>query len=608
MIIHYDEVPNVWPSIVAVDLETTNLDPHSGHLLSATVYGDEQAWVFLHTRGFRKLKRMLEDPDILHLFQNAKFDMKWLFQRGIYVHNIYDTMLADGVIENGNDQPMDLASIAARRVGEYIPKAVRAEFFDHPGFDKRPITPEQIDYMVTDVAWLERIREEQLQLISRSKLGRVLKVEHDIVPALVELEYAGLRLDSALWFSQLDWFEQELVRLDEEMREIVGDYVLDVPGREKKQDIIRHKTAADLNFNSPIQLRLLLQQRFGMPIDSTKKEQLTLALEAMEDEVVDLPEGITGDAADFVRSLLFRKLWIKRKGYRYHEFVHPITHMVHPSFKQIGPGTGRLSCSEPNVQQVPKPLYEEIRPGEFGPNMRNLWTADDEESVIIGADYSQQEPRIMAFMSGDPTLLQACNQRDVYIEAARHMYGRVVEKSSEERQHAKVFLLATFYKSGVNKLHRTSRLPMAECQRIRSIIQKTFPVANRYGDQQLAFLETYGYLSTALGRRRYIPVNKRTITEAANSSVQGTGADMFKIAMANIYSSLTEQKQCGNIDPKTRIWNLVHDELEVHANTKDIEQVTQIIKDGMEKAGRDLCPSVAHYAETHLYGLRWDKH
>jgi DNA polymerase I-like protein with 3'-5' exonuclease and polymerase domains len=611
MKINFDTVPPRWPDIVAVDLETTGLDPHRDHLLAAAVYGNDQVWLFLHTGGFKKLKPMLEDPDILKLFQNAKFDMKWFLKRGIRVNNIYDTMLADAVIESGRGLPMDLASIAARRAGTYLPKAVREEFFDHPGFDKKSLTAEQQEYMVHDVAFLSEIRDEQLRLISKAHLERVVDVEFSIVPALVELELTGLRLDAPMWFEQLNWFQLEVARLDTLMRQVVGDYVLEVPGKKAGRDIIKEISAEEINFNSPAQLKTLLNNRFGMPVDSTSKILLAEALDYMESSeefsALDVLAGKglvggswTDDAAEFVKLHLDRKKWAKMIGFGYDEFINPLTERVHPSFHQMGARTGRFSCTDPNMQQVPKPSGD-------GPNMRQLWRADDDESVILRADYSQQEPRIMAYMSGDEAMIRACNEEDVYLEFAYEMYGRRVDKKSPERQYAKTFVLAVGYGAGVNKLHKASGLPVEECERIKHLIQAKFPVMAQYGNKQFAFLQTYGYVTTALGRKRYVDEKgKRIFTEAVNTPIQGTGADMFKLALAKIYSSLTELKKHDKIKTNTRVWNLVHDELEVHCHKDEVSVVEELVRQGMEQAGYDLCPSVKHIASVE-WGARWDK-
>lgn len=599
MKINFDTVPARWPDVVAVDLETTGLDPHQHHLLSCAVYGADQVWLFLHTKGFMKLKPMLEDPDILKLFQNAKFDLKWFLKRGIEVQNIYDTMLADQVIESGRGLPMDLASIAARRVGTYLPKAVRMTFIDHPGFDKQPLTDEQAEYIVNDVTFLNQIREEQLRLISKSHLERVVDAEFAVVPALVELELAGLRLDAPLWFEQLNWFQLEVGRLDGVMRELIGDFVLEVPGKKKGEDIIKEIPAAEINFNSPAQLKTLLAARFGMEMDSTSKILLAEALDVI-DRGEDLPTDLSSDAAEFVRLHLDRKKWMKMIGFDYDRFINPLTERVHPNFHQMGARTGRFSCTDPNMQQVPKPSGD-------GPNMRRLWRADDDDHVIIRADYSQQEPRIMAHMSGDPAMIRACNTEDVYLEFAYEMYGRRVDKKAPERQYAKTFVLAVGYGAGSLKLHKASGLPQDECERIKRLIQGKFPVMADYGNKQFAFLQTYGYVTTALGRKRYVDEKgKRIYTEAVNTPIQGTGADMFKLALANIHSSLTTERHCGNIDKQTRVWNLVHDEIEVHCHKDEVDRVTEIVKAGMERAGNELCPTVRHIAEAN-YDMRWDK-
>jgi DNA polymerase-1 len=239
-------------------------------------------------------------------------------------------------------------------------------------------------------------------------------------------------------------------------------------------------------------------------------------------------------------------------------------------------------------------------------DFRKMWIADDENSAIIVADYSQQEPRIMAQLSGDKKMIEACNSQDVYIEFARMLYGCEVAKDSRERYIAKQFVLATSYGVGSSELSHRHGIPLEECNTVRQHIKRTFPVMAQFCANMERQALTYGYVTTVTGRRRYFKKGeKRLYTEAGNFPIQGTAADMFKLAMAKIYQWLTEEKKSGNIK-EARILNIVHDEIVAHCHKDDAKYVKENVCRLMEEAGKALCPAVSHYAEANI-STCWEK-
>lgn len=589
-------------SPMAIDIETSGLDPYQHRLLSVAVSDGKDVWIVLDFHGFTSLLPILRDDEIVKIAHNAGFEYAW-FKHWFDVDtaNWHDTFLAEKVATTDDGLPMSLDEVLAR-YDVQMNKEIRATFLDHPGFAVRPVTNEQLMYMAEDVLHLRKLLEGQLDHINSMGLHRTLDLEHAILPAVAELELNGVALDIDLWFQQVAEFEKLAQQTDQKMREIIGEYVLDVPAKLKGVDIIKNIPTAELNFNSPIQLRELFTKRFGIKTDTTNAaflEDLSNGVSIVNFLRFEftVPLNSSTEAKIFAELLLKHRGYRKRIGFDYAKFIHPITGKIHPSYHQMGARTGRFSCSNPNLQQVPRPINGE-------PNMRHIWVADSEDYVIIRADYSQQEPRVMAQLCGDPAMIAACNSEDVYLEFGKHIFGHEIDKDSEERHVAKTFVLATGYGAGPAKLAATSGKDKATCFAIRNKIRYTFPIMAQFGDKMYRHLANYGYIETAIGRRRYIANQRYTI--AVNTPVQGTAADMFKLSLAKVHKALTDLKKCGKIDSNTRVWNLVHDEIEVHCHKDEVDIVLPLVKQLMEEAGKEICPDVKHVAEA-KYAYRWDK-
>ena len=564
---------------VAIDIETSGLDPRLDQLWSVALSDGEDVWIY--TSNFERIKPLLLDPEVTKVAHNMLFEYTWMMHYiGVEIQGLYDTLLVEKIISEDDGLPMSLDEVIGRYCGVFLTKDVRKTFETHQA--GKPFTNEQIEYMCNDVLYLGNIVDQQIVEVNKKNLQRTVELELDVLVAVAHLEYNGLAFDNDLWQTQVGTMQVMLLELETNMRELIGkDFVLEVPAKKKGEGYIKEIPCADININSPTQLKPLFEQRFGIKTGTTNAAFLEECSEQNE----------------FAKALLEHRKWSKRLGFDYNKFVHPVTGKVHPSYHQLGARTGRFSCSNPNLQQVP-------RPDKTGPNLRHVWVADSEDYVIIRADYSQQEPRVFADLCGDPAMIEACNKEDVYIEFGKHIYGREIEKGSDERYVAKQFVLATGYGAGVTRLMGASGRDEDYCITTKEIIQNTFPVMAEYAQKMYRQATMYKYVTTAIGRRRYFSVPK--YTEAVNTPVQGTAADMFKLALVKVHRGLTELKNSGKIDPKTRVWNLVHDEIEVHCHKDEVDFVLPLVKQWMEEAGREICPKVLHVAEAD-YSYRWDK-
>lgn len=581
--IYINRIPRDWPAELGLDIETTGLDPFTGQILSVCLSDGHDTWLF--TRKFEVLKDVLEDETVTKIIHNAAFDVKWLqIHLNIVVKNVFDTLIAERLLNMGKQQPNDLKFVLAHRFGVVLDKETRESFEDRVSFDEKPMTTDEFEYIIHDVEHLPRLKAAQMAEVSKKTLGRVLKIELDLLPVVIQMETEGVRCDVDLWEQYLPQFSEQVNLHETKLREFLGEgYVLPVQRTKKGEKVVVEVPVEDINYGSPQQINALFAQ---MDIDVPNTSAPILA-EWLE-ENKDHPN------ARFVDYLLAFRHWQKLSGWDYPKYVHPVTGMVHPHWNQLGPGTGRLSCSDPNLQNVPRPT-----PGE--PNLRNLWIPDTKDYVILGADYSQQEPRIFAHLCQDPAMIEACNNEDVYIEFAKYMFGRTIEKDSEERYIAKQFVLAVGYGAGAQKLHKTSGLPLKECERIRNIIRDTFPIMVSWSQEQYRKVMTYGHTRTAVGRIRYLTTAyDRKFTNAVNSPVQGTAADMTKYAIVRCNNYLKSH----NLD--ARVWITVHDEIEIQVPKALAESLLPAIINEMEEAGKEICPSVLHVAEGKIYEV-WDK-
>lgn len=576
--LYINEPPVFWSDILGVDLETTGLDPHLGKLLTLALSDGKDAWVF--TRPDKSIKKVLADPNILKIFHNATFDMKWLHRSGINVQNAYCSLVAEQLIHAGLGPAIDLQSVMAQRCGVLVEKDTRQSFVDHPGFQYRPLTGDQLQYIVQDVLHLPRIYQSQLQDVHDAELSVPLQIEMDILPAVMELEYYGLHLDVDLWNSYQTEFEDQTAHHQEQLLDLLDGFSADI----KRAKGIETVTAETFNFNSLAHIKAAMTW-LGEPIIGTNKDTVLKPL---------LLKSDNERAKAFIRYLLNYRHWRDLAKWDYPKYVHPVTGNVHPSWWQYGAETGRFSCSKPNLTNVNSPTEGE-------PNLRHLWVPDNAGYKFTVADYSQQEVRCMAETCGDPDLLEDCKTDDVYIAFAEKLFDKKVDKKSDERYIAKQFVLATGYGSGIARLAEASGLPESKCKEVRELIRKTYPRMADFAGQMYQFANTYGYVQALDGRRRYfMQGNKRIYTEAANHPIQGLAASMLKRAMYMIYTDLKDNHIDG------RVAHICHDEIIVQVPNDIAQEYAPRVQELMEQAGYELCPHVTHIAEAEIKD-KWDK-
>jgi DNA polymerase I len=518
----------------------------------------------LHSPEMQPLRDLLADPTIRKTAQNSKYDLLMLRSAGVDLAGLdFDTMLASYVLDPGRrSHGLDVLAL---------------EFLDHTmtsytdlcgkgrsaiPFDQCPVQAAR-DYACedTDMALrLRRIFEPQLESYELTRLFE--GVEIPLVNVLAEMEWTGITIDLP-WFSSLKQrFKAEREAVEKQIYEAAGEA---------------------FNINSNPQLREILFGKLNLPvIKRTNTGPSTDAAVLMElaEEGHELPTKL----------MEYRELSKLENTYldALPRLVNPKTGRLHTSFNQTVASSGRLSSSDPNLQNIPirRQLGRDIRRG-FIP--REGW-------VLLAADYSQIELRLLAHLSRDPAFVEAFQAGgDIHRQTAALIFEVPLnEVTGTMRSRAKTINFATIYGQGAHALSLQLGIEHAEAKEFIARYFERFQGVRNYLDSMVAFAREHGYVQTIFGRRRYIPelrernFNIRAFGErvAANSPIQGSAADLIKIAMIRIEDALRTRKL------RSKMLLQVHDELVFEVIPDELEQVSELVKHEMEHAAQLSVPLV----------------
>jgi len=465
------------------------------------------------------LRALLEDPAVRKTAQNAKYDMLALRTAGITLRGLdFDTMVASYVLDPGRrSHGLDL--LALEFLGHKMTsfEELCGKGKDMVPFDQVPVECAR-DYSCEDADMTWRLRElfePQLEALQLAPLFH--DVEMPLISVLAEMEWNGITIDVE-WFAVLkERFERERKRVEQEIYQAAG---------------------GEFNINSNPQLREILFERLGLPVlkkTSTGASTDASVLQQLADDGHQLP----------VLLMEYRELSKLESTYidALPAYVHPRTGRVHTSFSQTVAATGRLSSSDPNLQNIPirRELGRDIRRG-FIP--RRGW-------VLLAADYSQIELRLLAHLSGDPAFVEAFRAGgDIHRQTAALIFDVPIDQVTKEmRGRAKTINFATIYGQGPHALSRQLKITHAEAKEFIDRYFERFRRVREFLDSMVEFAREHGYVQTIFNRRRYIPelrdrnFNIRAFGErtAANSPIQGSAADLIKIAMIRIDRALAER-------------------------------------------------------------------
>ena len=519
------------------------------------------------------LREVLEDPAIAKVGHDLKRIALALSRAGVMLRGArHDSMLASYVLDPGRrDYGLDVLSM---------------ELFSHKPLSYTDVVGSGRNKVVYAEVPVERARDhlceaadlslriaarfgEELEESGLSKL--MTELEMPLVPVLTRMELAGIRIDD-------DFFKLMRSRLVREL-ELVQDEIFKVAG-------------CDFNLNSPLQLRQILFERLDLPVLKRTKTGPSTDATVLEE--------LAAQGHEVPRLMMeYRELEKLRSTYvdALPQLVNPRTGRIHTSFNQAVAATGRLSSSDPNLQNIPirTDIGREIRKG----------FVSDPGSVFLAVDYSQIELRILAHFSGDEAFVTAFTRGiDVHRQTASVIFDVPVDDVTPVmRGQAKTVNFATLYGQGPFSLARQLGISREEARAFIDTYFERFSGVREFLDRQIAMAKEQGYVETLMGRRRQVPElasrnwNVRQFGErvAQNTPIQGTAADLMKKAMIDVQRALDEQ------DTAALILLQVHDELLLEVPEGEVESVRPIVVERMESTVKLDVPLVAEWG----VGTNW---
>ena len=574
--------------VISFDTETTSTEEMKAEIVGISLAIKEGEGYYIatgHNSGknlaldevISALKGPLTNPKIGKIAHNAKYDYIVLARHGLKVSPLtFDTMLAEFIIDPSSHS-MGLKNLAFVKLGEEM-----THIEDLIGKGKKQITMAEVaieaaaPYAVADAEVTLRlmpIQQEGLKRVHGEKL--LEEIDLPLTPVLADMEMTGISLD-------LPFFQETSKRLEKRMAEIEKQ-VFDSVGK-------------PFNLNSTQQLSDMLFNRLGLepPDRGNKTASGHFSTSA---GVLDMLRG-KHPVVDLI--LEHRELSKIKSTYvdALQEALNPETGCVHTSYSQIGAVTGRLSSYNPNLQNIP------IRTEE-GRRIRHGFVAG-KGNVLLSVDYSQIELRLVAHMAEDENMLAAFGaDEDIHATTAAAIYNIKPEAVTRNmRRHAKAINFGLIYGMSVFGLTRTTELTLAEAETFVKAYFQKFPGVKKYLDGIRKQAAQQGYVETLLGRRRYFPalqskanvqVKNREEREAINAPVQGTAADIMKIAMLKIPPAL---KEAGL---KAKMLLQVHDELVFECPKSEVKETARIIQDMMANA----YPLSIPLSTEARYGANW---
>ncbi|WP_396220663.1 DNA polymerase I [Gemmatimonas sp.] len=502
------------------------------------------------------LRAMLEDANVKKLAQNAKYDVLVLRGAGVRLAGLeFDTMLASYVLDPGRrSHGLDLLALEFLGHTMTAYEQLCGKGRNQLPFDVVPVDAAR-DYSCEDVDITMRLRAKLEPMLGSHGMSDLFRsVEVPLVEVLADMEWDGIAID-------LSWFASLKTRFKSE--------------RERVEQLIYAEAGQEFNINSNPQLRVMLFDTLGLPV---KKKTATgpstdaSVLQELAEEGHTLPALL----------MEYREIFKLEGTYidALPKLVHPRDHRLHTSFNQTVAATGRLSSTDPNLQNIPsrRELGREIRRG-FVP--RAGWR-------LLSADYSQIELRLLAHLSGDPAFVTAFKAGgDIHRQTAAIIFGvDLADVTGEMRARAKTINFATIYGQGAHALSRQLKIPHADAKAFIDTYFDRFAGVKAFLDRCVVEAKAKGYAETLFHRRRYIPElkernhNMRAFGErvAANAPIQGSAADLIKIAMIRVHQALASEGLAS------RMLLQVHDELIFELPAGEQAALSVLVKREMESA------------------------
>ena len=565
------------------DTETEGLDPLTAGLVGMSfAIREQEAW-YVPVPANReeatdivlRLAPALQHPEIEKVGQNIKFDILALRKYGVRVKGpLFDTMLAHYLL---NPELRHVMDYLAETYLKY--KTVPIEDLIGPKGKKqasmRTVPIEQIkEYAAEDADVTLRLKHYFAPLLKQEGLESLFfEMEMPLIYVLAEMEATGVKLDTNALKQSSEVLSQQLTALEESIYDLAGQ---------------------SFNINSTKQVGEILFDK--LKLDEKAKKTKTGGYSTSEEVL----EKIRGKHPIVDKLLEYRGIKKLLSTYinALPALIHPETGKIHTSFNQAVTATGRLSSTNPNLQNIP------VR-DELGREIRKAFIADDDDCIFFSADYSQIELRLMAHLSNDSHMVEAfCSGADIHAATAAKIYGIPVEEvTSDMRRKAKTANFGIIYGISVFGLAERLSIPRAESKELIDGYFQTYPRIKEYMEESIHVAKEKGYVETLFKRKRFLPdINSHNAIvrgyaerNAINAPIQGSAADIIKLAMIRIHQRFEAEHL------KSRMILQVHDELNFNVRKEEFDRVKEIVLDCMEHVLQLRVPLIADCGE----GKNW---
>jgi DNA polymerase-1 len=559
------------------DTETTGLDPFNSKLMGisfcwqaglayylpiAEVKGEglfEE--IKINQNWLKKLAPIFADNKIAKIGHNLKFDSEMLINQGLEVNNLaFDTMIASYVLNPGS-RAHSLDNLAFTELGHQM-----ISFADITNNKKTPITQVPLlklsEYSCEDADFTWRLYELLSSKLKKEKFVKLFEeIEMPLIPVLISMEQDGIKIDP----QYLKIFAKKI----QKSIDAVSKNIYKLAGQE-------------FNISSPLQLKEILFDKLQISTTGIGRIKTGFSTDAASLEKLKGRHKIIDLISDYRELSKLKNTYIDALP----ELIEKSTGRVHTSFNQTITATGRLSSSNPNLQNIP------IKTA-LGREVRKAFIAE-KGYKLVAADYSQIELRIVASIANDQNMLNAFKQgEDIHTITAAKINGiKEAEVTKDMRRAAKEVNFGVLYGMGTHGLASRTGISYAQAQDFIAKYFLAFPNIKKYIEETKEFARDKGYVETMFGRRRFLPdihsgvPNIAAAAErmAINMPIQGTAADLIKMAMIKIHAKLSQ------ISPKSRMILQVHDELVFEVPEKETTKVADFVKKEMEDVYKFQCP------------------
>ncbi len=563
--------------MLAVDVEASSLDPFTGILFLVQIGTAHISYVFdartVSLKDISLYKQIMEDNKVIKLLHNASFDYKYLkLHTGVELKNIYDTMLAEGILTSGmSSQRTSLIETVKRHLDDGIIEKDTQMSFTKMSPNER-MTEDQLIYSAKDTLVLFPLFEIQSPKLKKENLINIAKLEFAVAPVVAEIELRGVYLNAEKWRDIIKNLQTKRDALAAEFQEAIRPYY------SVSQSGLFGGQADSINMNSPVQLMELFNGKLGLNVPSTGSQILT----TINHPVVNLLSQYRG----------YEKL-ISAFGDSVLEKINPKTGRIHPHFIQLQTATGRFACASPNIQQIPRNSEEAPFRTCFNPA---------EGYKLVVSDYSSFEMRILAELSGDEKMIHAIkDDLDIHSYTASLMFDKPYsddfkKKYPDLRQMAKPIGFGLMYGMGPQGLVSSIRtqsgtdVTVEQSEDLINRYFKSYPSVKKFLDNQARNAVRLGYSTTPAGRKRWYQIPEKSDPdyrrkigkierEAKNHPIQGTNADAIKFALNFVHQRMKKDGIDGGIILT------VHDEIACEVREDQAEDFAEVLSYEMRRAG-----------------------